>query len=91
MENFFTPIYNCLQYNNDIIKQFNVIIFILKLLYQALAEGLRTGETEWLEPMETQSAVDLTRALIEGKYSEFNLCDMNTQLQKEAANRYECC
>uniref|UniRef100_A0A671SIE8 Protein zwilch n=1 Tax=Sinocyclocheilus anshuiensis TaxID=1608454 RepID=A0A671SIE8_9TELE len=31
----------------------------------ALAEGLRTGETEWLEPMETQSAVDLTRALIE--------------------------
>ncbi|XP_077049425.1 protein zwilch homolog isoform X2 [Siphateles boraxobius] len=31
----------------------------------ALAEGLRTGETEWLEPMETQSAVDLTRSLIE--------------------------
>ncbi|XP_065139321.1 protein zwilch homolog isoform X2 [Paramisgurnus dabryanus] len=31
----------------------------------ALAEGLRTGETEWLEPMETQSAVDATRALIE--------------------------
>ncbi|XP_043072610.1 protein zwilch homolog [Puntigrus tetrazona] len=31
----------------------------------ALAEGLRTGETEWLEPMEAQSAVDLTRALIE--------------------------
>ncbi|KAI7802555.1 protein zwilch homolog [Triplophysa rosa] len=31
----------------------------------ALAEGLRTGETEWLEPMETQSAVDLTRGLIE--------------------------
>uniref|UniRef100_A0A673LE27 Protein zwilch n=1 Tax=Sinocyclocheilus rhinocerous TaxID=307959 RepID=A0A673LE27_9TELE len=31
----------------------------------ALAEGLRTGETEWLEPVETQSAVDLTRALIE--------------------------
>ncbi|XP_067276593.1 protein zwilch homolog isoform X2 [Pseudorasbora parva] len=31
----------------------------------ALAEGLRTGETEWLEPIETQSAVDLTRSLIE--------------------------
>ncbi|XP_050990919.1 protein zwilch homolog isoform X2 [Labeo rohita] len=31
----------------------------------ALAEGLRTGETEWLEPVETQSAVDLTRSLIE--------------------------
>ncbi|KAG1944940.1 protein zwilch homolog [Pimephales promelas] len=31
----------------------------------ALAEGLRTGETEWLEPMDTQSAVDRTRALIE--------------------------
>lgn len=31
----------------------------------ALAGGLRTGEIEWLEPMETQSAVDLTRALIE--------------------------
>ncbi|XP_073706281.1 protein zwilch homolog [Garra rufa] len=31
----------------------------------ALAEGLRTGETEWLEPMETQSAVDLTRSLVE--------------------------
>ncbi|XP_051513065.1 protein zwilch homolog isoform X1 [Myxocyprinus asiaticus] len=31
----------------------------------ALAEGLRTGEIEWLDPMETQSAVDLTRALVE--------------------------
>uniref|UniRef100_A0A8C2DAZ8 Protein zwilch n=1 Tax=Cyprinus carpio TaxID=7962 RepID=A0A8C2DAZ8_CYPCA len=36
------------------------------LLVSALAEGLRTGETEWLEPLETQSAVNLTRALIEG-------------------------
>uniref|UniRef100_A0A672T3Y2 Protein zwilch n=1 Tax=Sinocyclocheilus grahami TaxID=75366 RepID=A0A672T3Y2_SINGR len=41
----------------------------------ALAEGLRTGETEWLEPMETQSAVDLTRALIEGTAAVLtNLC-----------------
>ncbi|MCI4379204.1 hypothetical protein PGIGA_G00225290 [Pangasianodon gigas] len=30
-----------------------------------LAEGLRMGEIEWLEPVETLSAVDLTRALIE--------------------------
>ncbi|XP_060779860.1 protein zwilch homolog [Neoarius graeffei] len=30
-----------------------------------LAEGLRMGEIEWLEPLETRSAVDLTRALIE--------------------------
>ncbi|XP_047008905.2 protein zwilch homolog isoform X2 [Ictalurus punctatus] len=30
-----------------------------------LAEGLRMEEVEWLEPLETQSAVDLTRALIE--------------------------
>ncbi|KAI4880830.1 hypothetical protein NFI96_010984 [Prochilodus magdalenae] len=30
-----------------------------------LAEGLRTGEIEWLEPLETQSPVDLTRTLIE--------------------------
>ncbi|XP_030621173.1 protein zwilch homolog [Chanos chanos] len=32
---------------------------------QILADGLKTGETEWLEPLETQSAVDLTRTLIE--------------------------
>uniref|UniRef100_A0A8B9LFW9 Protein zwilch n=1 Tax=Astyanax mexicanus TaxID=7994 RepID=A0A8B9LFW9_ASTMX len=30
-----------------------------------LADGLRTGEIEWLEPLETQSAVELTRMLIE--------------------------
>ncbi|XP_072550898.1 protein zwilch homolog [Salminus brasiliensis] len=30
-----------------------------------LAEGLRTGEIEWLEPLETRSTVDLTRVLIE--------------------------
>ncbi|XP_076848458.1 protein zwilch homolog [Brachyhypopomus gauderio] len=30
-----------------------------------LAEGLRTGEIEWLEPLVTESAVDLTRSLIE--------------------------
>lgn len=36
---------------------------------QTLAEGLRMGEIEWLEPLETRSAVDLTRALIEGNPS----------------------
>ncbi|XP_047678551.1 protein zwilch homolog isoform X2 [Tachysurus fulvidraco] len=30
-----------------------------------LAKGLRNEEIEWLEPLETRSAVDLTRALIE--------------------------
>ncbi|XP_036399854.1 protein zwilch homolog [Megalops cyprinoides] len=32
---------------------------------QILADGLRTGETEWLEPMEVKPAVELTKALIE--------------------------
>ncbi|KAJ8271967.1 hypothetical protein COCON_G00108260 [Conger conger] len=32
---------------------------------QILAEGLRTGETEWLEPLETRSAVELTKELIQ--------------------------
>uniref|UniRef100_A0A672YVJ2 Protein zwilch n=1 Tax=Sphaeramia orbicularis TaxID=375764 RepID=A0A672YVJ2_9TELE len=31
-----------------------------------LADGLRTGETEWMEPVESTSAVDLTKAYIEG-------------------------
>ncbi|KAJ0028922.1 hypothetical protein NQD34_003919 [Periophthalmus magnuspinnatus] len=32
---------------------------------QSLADGLRTGEIEWVEPIETTPAVDLTRALLE--------------------------
>ncbi|CAL1595782.1 unnamed protein product [Knipowitschia caucasica] len=32
---------------------------------QSLADGLRTGEIEWLEPVETASAVDLTKAHLE--------------------------
>uniref|UniRef100_A0A667XXV2 Protein zwilch n=1 Tax=Myripristis murdjan TaxID=586833 RepID=A0A667XXV2_9TELE len=32
---------------------------------QTLADGLRTGETEWMEPVETNSAVNLTKAYLE--------------------------
>lgn len=32
---------------------------------QSLADGLRTGETEWLEPLETTSAENLTKAYLE--------------------------
>ncbi|XP_070763883.1 protein zwilch homolog [Enoplosus armatus] len=32
---------------------------------QALADGLRTGETEWMEPLESTSAVHLTKAFLE--------------------------
>lgn len=32
---------------------------------QSLADGLRTGEIEWLEPVETTSAVDLTKSYLE--------------------------
>ncbi|XP_068459359.1 protein zwilch homolog [Clinocottus analis] len=31
---------------------------------QTLADGLRTGETEWLEPLESMSAVNLTKAFL---------------------------
>ncbi|KAM4572368.1 protein zwilch homolog [Odontesthes bonariensis] len=32
---------------------------------QTLADGLRTGETEWMEPLENMSAVNLTKAYLE--------------------------
>lgn len=32
---------------------------------QSLADGLRTGETEWMEPLESTSAVNLTKAFLE--------------------------
>ncbi|XP_078113192.1 protein zwilch homolog [Sander vitreus] len=32
---------------------------------QTLADGLRTGETEWMEPLESTSAVNLTKAFLE--------------------------
>uniref|UniRef100_A0A3Q3L699 Protein zwilch n=1 Tax=Mastacembelus armatus TaxID=205130 RepID=A0A3Q3L699_9TELE len=35
------------------------------LLFQTLADGLRTGETEWIEPVESVSAVNLTKAYLE--------------------------
>uniref|UniRef100_A0A8C9WTV8 Protein zwilch n=1 Tax=Sander lucioperca TaxID=283035 RepID=A0A8C9WTV8_SANLU len=36
---------------------------------QTLADGLRTGETEWMEPLESTSAVNLTKAFLEGLLS----------------------
>uniref|UniRef100_A0A7N6BXW0 Protein zwilch n=1 Tax=Anabas testudineus TaxID=64144 RepID=A0A7N6BXW0_ANATE len=36
---------------------------------QTLADGLRTGETEWMEPLETTSAVNLTKTYLEGTCS----------------------
>lgn len=41
------------------------------LLFQTLADGLRTGETEWMEPLESTSAVNLTKAYLEGIYSVY--------------------
>ncbi|XP_038124852.1 protein zwilch homolog [Cyprinodon tularosa] len=32
---------------------------------QTLADGLKTGETEWMEPLESTSAVNLTKAYLE--------------------------
>nr|XP_057932517.1 protein zwilch homolog [Doryrhamphus excisus] len=32
---------------------------------QVLADGLRTGETEWLDPLESKSAVELTKEYLE--------------------------
>lgn len=43
---------------------------------QALADGLRTGETEWLDPLESTSAENLTKAYLEGPcvLYEMHLC-----------------
>ena len=40
--------------------------YIGSLTFQTLADGLRTGETEWMEPLENMSAVNLTKAYLEG-------------------------
>uniref|UniRef100_A0A3B4A4M2 Protein zwilch n=1 Tax=Periophthalmus magnuspinnatus TaxID=409849 RepID=A0A3B4A4M2_9GOBI len=40
--------------------------FFSFVFHKSLADGLRTGEIEWVEPIETTPAVDLTRALLEG-------------------------
>ncbi|XP_056272145.1 protein zwilch homolog [Pseudoliparis swirei] len=46
---------------------------------QTLADGLRTGETEWVEPLENMSAVNLTTAFLE------ELQDTAKSLQERAA------
>lgn len=50
---------------------------------QTLADGLRTGETEWMEPLESMSAVNLTKAYIE------ELQSTGKSLQEQAANLTE--
>uniref|UniRef100_A0A8C6T1V4 Protein zwilch n=1 Tax=Neogobius melanostomus TaxID=47308 RepID=A0A8C6T1V4_9GOBI len=39
---------------------------------QSLADGLRTEEINWLEPVETTSAVNLTKAYLEGDWLYFS-------------------
>ncbi|XP_068579300.1 protein zwilch homolog [Cebidichthys violaceus] len=48
---------------------------------QTLADGLRTGETEWVEPLESMSAVNLTKAFLE------ELQDTAKTLQDQAAKK----
>lgn len=49
--------------NNKIFNEYlNKSVFI----FQTLAEILKTGETEWMEPVESTSAVNLTKAYLEG-------------------------
>ncbi|XP_041651756.1 protein zwilch homolog [Cheilinus undulatus] len=50
---------------------------------QTLADGLRTGETEWMEPLESTSAVNLTKAFIE------ELQNTAKTLQEQAAKPAE--
>ncbi|KPP67266.1 protein zwilch-like, partial [Scleropages formosus] len=50
---------------------------------QILADGLRTGVTEWVEPLEATSAVELTRALIE------DLQDKAKTMENKAINASE--
>ncbi|XP_075945287.1 protein zwilch homolog isoform X1 [Anarhichas minor] len=50
---------------------------------QTLADGLRTGETEWVEPLESLSAVNLTKAFLE------ELQDTANTLQDQAAKKAE--
>ncbi|XP_067356714.1 protein zwilch homolog isoform X2 [Channa argus] len=45
-----------------------------------LADGLRTGETEWMEPLESMSAVSLTKAYLE----EFQSTAKTLQTEKAA-------
>ncbi|KAM9352030.1 protein zwilch homolog [Symphorus nematophorus] len=50
---------------------------------QTLADGLRTGETEWMEPLECTSAVNLTKAFLE------ELQNTAKTLQEQAAKPAE--
>ncbi|KAM6926022.1 protein zwilch homolog isoform 2-T2 [Lycodopsis pacificus] len=50
---------------------------------QTLADGLRTGETEWVEPLESLSAVNLTTAFLE------ELQDTAKTLQDQATRKTE--
>ncbi|XP_074533521.1 protein zwilch homolog [Halichoeres trimaculatus] len=50
---------------------------------QTLADGLRTGETEWMEPLESMSAVSLTKAFLE------ELQSTAKSLQEQAAKPAE--
>ncbi|XP_034031372.1 protein zwilch homolog [Thalassophryne amazonica] len=50
---------------------------------QTLADGLRTGETEWMEPLESSSAVNLTTAYLEELQSTVNM------VQDQSAKRAE--
>ncbi|XP_075898925.1 protein zwilch homolog [Nelusetta ayraudi] len=50
-----------------------------------LADGLRTGETEWMEPLESAPAVEMTKALFE----ELQSTPRSTTLQKQAAKPAE--
>uniref|UniRef100_A0A3B5KRZ2 Protein zwilch n=1 Tax=Xiphophorus couchianus TaxID=32473 RepID=A0A3B5KRZ2_9TELE len=50
---------------------------------QTLANGLKTGETEWMEPLESTSAVNLTKVYLE------ELRNMAKTLQDQAAKTQE--
>ncbi|XP_075994677.1 protein zwilch homolog [Genypterus blacodes] len=50
---------------------------------KTLADGLRTGETEWMEPLETTSAVNLTKAYLK------DLQNTSKTVQDQAAKANE--
>nr|XP_015198637.1 PREDICTED: protein zwilch homolog [Lepisosteus oculatus]XP_015198638.1 PREDICTED: protein zwilch homolog [Lepisosteus oculatus]XP_015198639.1 PREDICTED: protein zwilch homolog [Lepisosteus oculatus]XP_015198640.1 PREDICTED: protein zwilch homolog [Lepisosteus oculatus] len=50
---------------------------------QVLAEGLRTGVTEWPEPLETNPAVELTKALIEDLRNKVKSVQNQSAKEKE--------
>lgn len=51
-------------YDNN--KNFNEYLNKSVVIFQTLAEILKTGETEWMEPVESTSAVNLIKAYLEG-------------------------